>query len=145
MKRHLLIRTILSLFILFVFILSGQSAYAAFDSGSTGSDGAFAPTANIALQVPASCILKFTTVNILAGVTVTFLQNSMNTPVTLLASGDIVIAGTISVNGANGNYLFPGTGGPGGFYGGVGGTVFQTGKRGDGPSGAAGKSVLGRW
>jgi len=128
MKRYALVTIMFGMCILSLCIFTGQAAFAAFDSGSTGADGEFAPTANTALQIPASGVFNFTTVNIPAGVTVTFLKNAQNTPVTVLATGDVTVAGTISMNGGNGNYLIPGPGGPGGFDGGQGGTVTQNGE-----------------
>jgi len=54
-------------------VLLSSSAFAgSFVSGSTGVDGAFNPTTNTELQMPANGIFNFTTVNIPAGVTVTF-------------------------------------------------------------------------
>jgi hypothetical protein len=101
---------------------------APFNSGSTGADGALAPTSNIVLTVPPSGIFNFTTVNIPAGVTVTFTPNATNTPITILTIGDVNIEGTISANGRDGtsvdaNIVIPkgGSGGPGGFGGGTGG------------------------
>src|SRR5437870_11080266 len=73
-----------------------------FSSGSTGVDGAFSPAASQTIQVPESGVFNFTTINIPAGVTITYTRNSKNTPVTILASGDITIAGTISVAGGGG-------------------------------------------
>jgi len=99
-----------------------------FSSGSSGVDGAFAPTSDTTLTVPASGVFNFTTVNIPAGVVVRFVPNSANTPVTMLASGDVVVAGTIDASGANGlagsstgpAINLGGVGGPGGFAGGQG-------------------------
>jgi len=105
----------------------------AFDSGSTGVDGPFNPTVSAPVQVPPSGIFNYTTVNIPAGVTVTYLRNTTNTPVVILASGNVTIAGTLSVNGGaapgagaaggggQGDDGTPGVGGPGGFDGGRGG------------------------
>lgn len=105
----------------------------AVDSGSTGADGALNPTVNTEIQLPPSGILNYTSVNIPAGVTVKFKPNAANTPVYLLASGDVTIAGTIDVrggdaaatgtdgDGAQGDDGVPGVGGPGGFAGGRGG------------------------
>lgn len=101
-----------------------------FSSGSTGADGAFAPTANTTLTLPPNGVFNFTTVNVPSGVTVTFAKNAANTPVTMLATGAVTVAGTISVNGTTGatgtttGPLFnPGApGGPGGFAGGQGGS-----------------------
>ncbi|WP_337261483.1 MULTISPECIES: hypothetical protein [unclassified Serratia (in: enterobacteria)] len=117
------------------------SAYA-FDSGSTGADGEFKPTANIEVPLPPSGVLNYTSINIPANVTVTFSKNAANTPVYLLVSGDATIAGTIDIRGKNGASVgahgdglldddgWPGEGGPGGFAGGYGGKP----KRGDIPT-----------
>lgn len=120
-----------------IFVCYAQFAFA-FDSGSTGADGDFAPTTNTALQIPESGIFNFGSVTIPSGVTVTFKKNSKNTPVTILATGDVVINGTISVNGSGGNYIIPGAGGPGGFDGGQGGVQYKTGRRGEGTGGGGG-------
>ena len=105
----------------------------AFDSGSTGADGVLSPTVNTEIALPASGILNYTTVNIPTGVTVKFKRNTTNTPVYLLASGDVTIAGTIDVtgldakptgtygDGAQGDDGIPGDSGPGGWGGGRGG------------------------
>ncbi len=94
-----------------------------FNSGSTGALGAFNPTTNTTVTLPPDGILNYTTVTIPAGVTVTFQRNTANTPVTLLATGDVTVAGTISVNGATGPFRgsIAALGGPGGFPGGIGG------------------------
>lgn len=113
-------------------LLVAPSAWAV-DSGSTGADGAFNPTVNTEVALPPSGILNYTTVNIPAGVTITFKDNAANTPIYMLASGDVTIAGTIDVrgedaaptgtygDGAQGDDGIPGEGGPGGFSGGRGG------------------------
>lgn len=105
----------------------------AFDSGSTGADGALTPTVNVTIPLPPSGVLNYTEVNIPAGVTVQFRKNATNTPVVMLVAGNAVINGTLSVNGrtawetgiaADGNQGddgLPGSGGPGGFDGGRGG------------------------
>ena len=107
----------------------------AFNSGSTGADGPFNPTVNTQVTLPDSGVFNYTSVNIPAGVTVTFKRNTANTPVVILASGDVTIAGTIDVSGAaaaaagaagdgnQGDDGLPGKGGPGGFDGGRGGTA----------------------
>ena len=93
-----------------------------FNSGSTGADGAFAPATNQTIQVPAGGVFHFTTVNVPSGVTVTFTRNALNTPVTILASGNITIAGSLVVSGQPGAASGTGgPGGPGGFDGGMGG------------------------
>lgn len=109
-----------------------------FNSGSTGADGAFAPTGNQTLQVPPSGVFNFTTINVPAGVTITFTRNAQNTPVTILASGDVTIAGSFVVSGQPGSAAGSGgLGGPGGFAGGIGGFGNDTyaGVPGNGPGG----------
>jgi hypothetical protein len=106
-----------------------------FTSGSTGSDGAFAPTANTEVLLPADGTLNYTTVNIPAGVVVTFTRNVLNSPVYLLTTGDVTIAGTINVSALDGNGVVPGKGGPGGGDGGLGGMLSTAGGRGLGAGG----------
>ena len=110
-----------------------STATFAFDSGSSGADGALNPTVDTEIPLPPSGVLNYTTVNIPPGVTVTFRKNAANTPVYILASGDITVAGTLSVKGEDGRDVgaygdgligddgLPGKGGPGGFDGGRGG------------------------
>src|SRR5262249_53711056 len=98
-----------------------------FSSGSTGADGAFAPTTSQTIQVPESGVFNFTTISIPTGVTITYTRNSKNSPVTILATGDVTIAGTINVIGGSG--LTNGGGGrgaPGGYDGGAAGFGFDT-------------------
>ncbi len=117
-----------------------------FNSGSTGADGAFNPTQSQQIQLPESGVFNYTTVNIPAGVTITYKRNSRNTPVTILASGNVTIAGTIDVSGGDGStpsvpFGGGGLGGPGGFDGGRGGASFSSfaaGVSGDGPGGGSG-------
>lgn len=124
---------------LLVIVMLPFTALAAFSSGSTGADGDFNPTTNTVLQIPESGVFNYGTVNIPGGVTVTFRKNSKNTPVTILASGDVTINGAISVSGGDGGtFLAVGLGGPGGFDGGVAGGLLSNGFRGMGPGGGAG-------
>lgn len=114
-------------------VLMSASAQAAFVSGSTGADGVFSPTVNTQVVLPPSGILNYTTVNIPSGVTVSFKKNATNTPVVILASGNVTIAGGVYVagsdatatgaagNGVLGDDGIPGVGGPGGYDGGRGG------------------------
>lgn len=107
-----------------------------FNSGSSGVDGAFNPTANTEVVLPENGILNYTTVNIPAGVTVTFKKNSANTPVYMLATGDVTIAGAISTNGGSTTTKSPGKGGPGGYDGGLGASsAGMAGGKGLGPGG----------
>lgn len=118
------------------------SAQHSFNSGSTGADGAFEPTASQTVVVPDSGVLNYTTVNIPSNVIITFLRNSKNRPVALLASGNVTVAGTLSVDGKSATSLGGfGPGGPGGFDGGAGGYPFDVstaGSVGDGPGAGAG-------
>lgn len=135
-------------------------AQAAFVSGSTGADGAFAPLVNTQVVLPASGILNYTTVNIPAGVTVSFKKNATNTPIVILASGNITIGGTVWLSGGDGTATgaagggvlgddgIPGTGGPGGYDGGrgaigtlAGGTAGATGGTGLGSGGGGGGAL----
>jgi hypothetical protein len=113
-----------------------------FVSGSTGADGAFAPTQSMTVQVPASGVFNYTTVTIPFNITVTYTRNASNTPVTILASGDVRISGTISLNGQPGTAnAAAGAGGPGGSSGGIGGVNVGPGNNGDGPGGGGGGIV----
>jgi hypothetical protein len=125
---------LLAVFIAAVAAVSGRAW--AFQSGSTGSDGAFAPASETVLEMPEDGIFNFTTVDVPSGVVVTFQKNTGNTPVYILASGDVNIAGTISVAGGAGGIIEAGEGGPGGYDGGMGGNVDrEPGGRGLGPGG----------
>jgi hypothetical protein len=128
---------------------TGSAFAQTFNSGSTGADGVFSPTTNTTLALPPNGAFNFTTINIPTGVTVTFTRNAANTPVTLLASGNVTIAGTIDVSGSPGGAGVQGAtslvnnagaGGPGGFDGGDGadGITSTTGGSGLGPGGGVG-------
>jgi hypothetical protein len=125
-------------------LLTATAAYAQnnFSSGSTGADGAFAPTTSQSIAVPASGTFNFTTVNIPSGVTITFTRNATNKPLTILASGDVVIAGIINIDGQSATTNGVGAlGGPGGSNGGAGGYGFDqsfSGVPGDGLGGGGG-------
>ena len=125
-------------------VMASSLAYGAvsFVSGSTGADGAFSPTVNTVVTLPASGVLNYTTVNIPSGVTVTFLPNALNTPVYMLATGNVTITGTINVNGGAASGTVPGVGGPGGFNGGYSYTPYTvTGGNGLGPGGGTGNGA----
>ena len=145
-------------------LMAGQ-ALAAFESGSTCGTAfynsttcrnAFTTSVNTSIQLPPDGILDYTTFTVPQGVTVTFGKNANNTPVIIRTSGNVLIEGTISLNGtpatasgtAGGGVLGddgqPGIGGPGGFDGGYGGrtTSFggvpgQSGGAGQGPGGGS--------
>lgn len=140
-RRHTLLQKGMTFAAASLLIIMGSSgAYAAFDSGGTCIDtgdpdclGAFSPTVNTVIDLPADGILDYTTFTVPAGVTVTFNKNAANTPVVIRATGNVSIQGTISLSGTaakpsgtagNGNLGDdgqPGVGGPGGYDGGLGG------------------------
>ena len=131
-------------FVTVAFIVAGPCASTAqtFSSGSTGADGAFTPTTSVRLPIPPDGIFNFTTINIPAGVTVSFATRPgvRQPPIALLATGNVVIAGRVDVSGGNGGagasgaQLFSNGGGagPGGYDGGAGANGLQ------GSSGGAG-------
>jgi hypothetical protein len=108
-----------------ILLLAWPGAAAAFDSGSTGALGAFEPTVDTIVPLPEDGVLHYTSVTIPDGVTVTFARNRHNTPVYMLASGDVSIAGAIDVSGGAPERVdmthvtvLGGLGGPGGSDGG---------------------------
>ncbi len=122
-----------------------SSLFAQFDSGSDGSDGAFNPQSNVVIDLSLAAtgpwnmpspvpgqgvydpdkwavVFKYTTVNIPAGVGVTFLNHLSGAPVVWLASSNVSITGKVSAKGMDGAtwpnlpaFAIPG---PGGFEGG---------------------------
>jgi hypothetical protein len=152
MKRNTLKKSRL---ILSLAVALAPAAASAFDSGSTGALGAFNPAASTVVTLPPDGILNYTTVNIPAGVTVTFEKNASNTPVVILASGDVTIAGELNLSATgsanvgsagDGNVSDdgdPGHGGPGGYDGGHGGTpASRRGGNGLGPGGGGGGNMV---
>lgn len=111
-------------------IISVPSQAQPFSSGSTGADGALSVTSGTAtVALPPSGVFNYTTVNVASGATLQFSNNLANTPVLMLAQGNVNIAGTINIS-ATGS-----TPGPGGFHGGDGGSP---GVAGWGPGGGQG-------
>ena len=117
--KHMLPSFILST--LFVAPLMGQT----FDAGSNGSYGPLNITADTTLPMPADGIFRCTTITVASGTTLRFSRNPLNTPVYLLASGDVSIAGSIDVSATGpvdgSGRTIGGAGGPGGFDGGASG------------------------
>jgi hypothetical protein len=136
-----------------VVLLAHPALGQTFSSGSTGAGGVFSPTCSptpctLTVTLPPSGVFNFTSVNIPVGITVAFTRNASNTPVTILAGGNILIAGTLDVSGAPGHdgiaaltsaVPTAGVGGAGGFNGGNG----SIGIAAAGPSGDAGGMGLG--
>jgi hypothetical protein len=92
-----------------------------FNSGSDGSLGALnVVNADQTIDLPDDGMLHYTTVTVASGRTLRFRRNAHNTPVYILATGDVQINGTIDVSGEHSPSNVPvgGEGGPGGFDGG---------------------------
>jgi len=124
----------------FLSSLNPIRAAVAFDAGSNGSYGALNVAADTNLPLPPDGIFHCTTINIAAGAKLTFTKNALNTPVYLLAQGDVVIDGKIDVSGkAAASPYAGGISGPGGFDGGsagyTGGDASTPGGDGFGPGG----------
>ena len=140
----------LFVFLLLMLTLSG-AATAQFSSGSDGSDGPLlikSASGTVTLNVPEpDGIFNFTTITIEQGATLRFNRNARNTPVYFLATGDVLIQGTINVSGGPGytgsGPLVGGKGGPGGFDGGMPGLGGSQPGPGKGPGAGAigGKGV----
>jgi len=114
------------------------SAQVTLNLGSDGSYGAItlaSGSGTTTLQIPADGIFNCTTISIASGTTLKFVNNALNTPVYLLASGDVLIEGTIDVSGTAANGVIGGVGGPGGFDGGNGGSPGIANGDGHGPEG----------
>ena len=123
-------------------------------SGSTGADGAFTATCTpllctVTVALPPSGVFNFTTVTVPASVTLRFARNAANTPATILATGDVLVTGTVDVSGSQGGSFGGavnpvddngGLAGPGGFDGGSGAKALlgASGGAGLGPGGGGG-------
>lgn len=125
-----------------------SATQAALSIPSDGSDGVFAPATSVEIDLGQAttgawdasnaatpgkgrydaskwaCVFKYSSVNIPSGVTVTFKNHPSYAPVVWLVSGNVTIAGTVSIAGkspANNTTgrLVPTEPGPGGFRGGA--------------------------
>ena len=107
----------------FLVLLSRTICCAQVNIGSDGRDGPFNPIASIAINMAThpDGIYQYTSVNIPANVTVTFIPNANNTPVVWLVQGDVVIKGLVGLWGNQAGGLAGGLGGPGGYRGGTSG------------------------
>jgi hypothetical protein len=112
-----------------------------FDSGSNESFGPINITENTTLPVPEDGIFHATTVDVAAGVSLNFTPNSFNTPVYILATGAVNVAGFINLNGGTGTNIIGGAGGPGGFQGGDPGSFGVDPGDGQGPGGGLGGTL----
>lgn len=114
-----------------------------FDPGSDGSFGDFVskPGPNV-VALPSDGVLRCRTFTVQGGHVVEFSPNKANTPVWIVATGDIVVQGLINVSGRRAETGSPSGGlpGPGGFRGGNARTDGQQGGAGHGPGGGMGYS-----
>lgn len=106
------------------------AAAQSFDVGSNGSLGDVVIDQNTTLDLPPDGKLHYKSLTVNAGVRLNFKRNIRNTPVVILAQGNIIVNGIIDVNGGNGSNSSGGEPGPGGFAGGQPG--FGTTLSGDG-------------
>ncbi len=146
---------IVSISACFAALPAAISAGPAFDAGSDGSDGAlsFAPSVtpvtivfdpdDLGVDPDGDGIYHFTTITVPENVTVEFDTRLVHwQPQHWLATGDIVIDGTLDLDGHPGNpkldpddVQLPSLPGPGGYPGGAAGGTFQTQTTGFGPGG----------
>jgi hypothetical protein len=108
-----------------------------FDVGSNGSLGDVVISENTTLDLPADGKLHYKSLTVDSGVRLNFKRNIRNTPVVILAQGDIVVNGIIDVNGGDGTTTRGGHPGPGGFGGGQPGFGTTSPGEGYGPGGGA--------
>lgn len=132
--------------LLFACLSLPLEARSAINVPSDGSDGAFNPAANTQIDLGLAptgtwsqnnaanagkgvydaskwaVVFKYSSVNIPAGVTVTFKNNATRAPVVWLVQGNVTVNGIINLDGKPSTALAtPTEPGPGGFRGGVGG------------------------
>lgn len=122
----------------FVYLPTASRAQTSFDCGSDGSFGSLvvdSTTGNRTIALPPDGVLNCTTVNVAPASALYFTRNAGNTPVYILATGDVTIGGTIYVDGEYNVGKRGGDGGPGGFPGGQGGSNPSNGS---GPGGGKG-------
>src|SRR5262245_57005524 len=131
------------LIILFMLLTAGlHTVRAQFDSGSAGTEPLVVTAGTtVTNTMPPDGMLHYTTITVGNNATLRFKKNALNTPVYLLAKGNVVIDGTIDVSGSGtGTTAFVGgEPGPGGFAGGEPGFLVQAGP----PARATGGSGLG--
>lgn len=77
-----------------------------FNCGSNGSYGAMNITQTTNLQIPPDGVFHCTTVNIAKDAGLQFTKNALNTPVYILATGNVTIAGTIICKWSSWQWIF---------------------------------------
>jgi hypothetical protein len=111
-------RAIPGVLIAVMIALATPLAAQSFDVGSNGSLGDVVITNNTTLDLPNDGKLHFRSLTVNGGVTLSFNRNPRNTPVFVLAQSNVVVNGTINVDGGGRSANTGGLGGPGGFDGG---------------------------
>lgn len=123
------------LWVLFILLISSPAFAATFNSGSTGALGNVTVATNTTIPLPANGMLNYSSLTVNSGATLTFSKNANNTPVYILATGNVTINGSINVSASSGSGTNGGAGGPGGYSGGNGGLPYKAGEPGRGPGG----------
>ena len=89
-----------------------------FDAGSDGSLGDVIIATDTTLDLPPDGRLHFRNLTVNSGATLSFNRNARNTPVFILSRSNVVVEGTINVDGGDRSANTGGAGGPGAFAGG---------------------------
>ncbi len=124
------------------------SAYVAHAQGfSSGSNGSFGPVnvtsgGTLTIDLPPDGVIHATTVTVGGSAMLNFNRNALNTPVFLLATGNIDIQGLIDVSAKAVSPPTGGAGGPGGFDGGTPGLFGSPPGDGHGPGAGRGGDRL---
>ena len=136
---HMKTKYSLSMFLV-ALAAGGYDAHA--QTFTSGSDGSYGPidtgATTLTLDVPPDGIFHCTTIDVRNGGILRFQRNDLNTPVYLLATGDVNIFGTVDVSGGRGTASIAGQAGPGGFDGGAPGSAGLPSGDGQGPGGGKG-------
>lgn len=130
-------RIALSCTTLLCFTLAPSGYAQGFDAGSTGALGDVVISENTRMDLPPDGKLHVASLTVNSGVRLNFNRNTNNTPVFILSQGDVIVNGTIDVNGFQAAGPTGGFGGPGGFDGGKPGFGDTAPGQGYGPGGGA--------
>lgn len=135
-------------FVSVALVLAGGSSSVRAQLFDFGSDGTFGPIsvadgATLTVNLPPDGIINATTVTVGTNGTLKFNRNPLNTPVYLLATGNVLVRGSIDVSGKGGTSNPPvgGLGGPGGFDGGMPGFGTVPPGAGHGPGAGLGQTA----
>jgi len=116
--------------------LAPRAVVAPAQSCSDGTNGPLTVSGSMTISLPRDGRLNYTSITVNAGSTLGFIRNAANTPAFLLATGPVLINGTIQLNAPNRS------GGAGGGDGGLHGHGLFTGTGGTGPTpGSGGTSI----